>query len=46
MNDDDMATIAQWILTTLRHPEDAAAIKATQDEVNAMCRGYPVPGIS
>jgi len=46
MNEDDMARIAQWIVRTLRRPEDASAIEATRAEVKAMCRAYPVPGIS
>ena len=46
MNEDDMARIAKWIVTTLRRPEDASAIAATRAEVKAMCQGYPVPGIS
>jgi len=46
MNTGDMGRIAQWIVRTLRHPDDAATIEATQAEVKAMCRSYPVPGIS
>jgi glycine hydroxymethyltransferase len=46
MNEDDMAGIAKWIVRTLRRPEDASAIAATRAEVKAMCRSYPVPGIS
>jgi glycine hydroxymethyltransferase len=46
MNEDDMATIAQWIVKTLRRPDDAAAIETTRAEVREMCRRYPVPGIS
>jgi glycine hydroxymethyltransferase len=46
MGEDDMARIAQWIVKTLRHPGDTAAVEATRGEVNAMCRRYPVPGIS
>ncbi len=46
MNTDDMARIAQWIVRTLRRPDDAAAIEATRAEVQAMCRGYPVPGVA
>src|SRR5271169_6379104 len=46
MNEDDMARIAKWIDRTLRRPEDASAIAATRAEVKAMCRSYPVPGIS
>jgi len=30
----------------LRHPNDTAAVEATREEVRAMCRRYPVPGIS
>jgi len=46
MNENDMASIALWIVRTLRRPEDASAIAATRAEVKAMCQGYPVPGIS
>ena len=46
MNKDDMARIAEWIVRTLRRPEDRATIEATRAEVKAMCRAYPVPGIS
>jgi len=44
MGEDDMGRIAQWIVKTLRHPRDAAAVDATREEVKAMCRRYPVPG--
>jgi glycine hydroxymethyltransferase len=46
MNKEEMARIAQWIVRTLRHPEDAAVVEATRGEVEAMCQDYPVPGIS
>jgi len=46
MGEDDMGRIAQWIVKTLRHPNDTAAVEATREEVRAMCRRYPVPGIS
>ncbi len=46
MCEDDMGRIAQWIVKTLRHPKDTAAVEATHEEVKAMCRRYPVPGIS
>jgi glycine hydroxymethyltransferase len=46
MCEDDMARIAQWIVKTLRHPKDRAAVEATREEVKATCRRYPVPGIS
>ena len=46
MSADDMASIARWIVRTLRNPHDSATLEATRSEVKAMCRGYPVPGIS
>jgi glycine hydroxymethyltransferase len=46
MSTNDMASIAEWIVRTLRRPEDRATIAATRAEVKTMCRGYPVPGIS
>jgi glycine hydroxymethyltransferase len=46
MCEDDMGRIAQWIVKTLRHLKDTAAVEATHEEVKAMCRRYPVPGIS
>jgi glycine/serine hydroxymethyltransferase len=46
MNTNDMASIADWIVRTLRRPEDRATIAATRAEVKTMCRCYPVPGIS
>jgi glycine hydroxymethyltransferase len=46
MNEDIMATIAQWIVRTLRHPNDPAIIEATREDVKTMCRRYPVPGIA
>jgi glycine hydroxymethyltransferase len=45
MCEDDMGRIAQWIVKTLRHPKDTAAVEATREEVKATCRRYPVPGI-
>jgi glycine hydroxymethyltransferase len=46
MNEEDMMTIAQWIVRTLRRPDDAPTIEALRAEVKTMCRRYPVPGIS
>jgi len=46
MGEEDMGTIARWIVETLRHPEATAAVEATREEVKAMCRRYPVPGIA
>jgi glycine hydroxymethyltransferase len=46
MSEEDMTTIAQWIVRALRRPDDASALEALQREVKSMCRRYPVPGIS
>ena len=46
MSEQDMTTIAQWIVRALRRPDDAPAIEAQKGEVKSMCRRYPVPGIS
>jgi glycine/serine hydroxymethyltransferase len=46
MNEEDMMTIAQWIVRTLRRPDDAPTIEALLAEVKTMCQRYPVPGIS
>ena len=46
MSKEDMTTIAQWIVRTLRRPDDAPTIEALRAEVKTMCRRYPVPGIS
>ncbi len=46
MSEEDMMTVAQWIVRTLRRHDDAPAIEALRAEVKTMCRRYPVPGIS
>ena len=46
MSKEDMMTIAQWVVRTLRRPDDGPTIHALQAEVKTMCRRYPVPGIS
>ena len=46
MNEEDMMTVAQWIVRTLRRHDDAPTIEGLRAEVKTMCRRYPVPGIS
>jgi hypothetical protein len=46
MNENDMASIALWIVRTLRRPEDAKTIEATRAEVRRTCLEHPVPGLS
>jgi glycine hydroxymethyltransferase len=45
MDEDDMRALAGWMIRTLRAPDDAAAVARTRDEVRALCRRYPVPGL-
>ena len=40
MNEEDMRTIAQWIVRTLRRPDDAPTIEALRAEVKTMCRRW------
>src|SRR5947208_6933103 len=40
MCEDDMGRIAQWIVKTLRHPKDTAAVEATREEVKGKSRSY------
>src|SRR6516164_6311590 len=42
MSEEDMTTIAQWIVRTLLRPDDAPTIEALRAEVRTMCRRYPV----
>ena len=46
MGEDDMKRIAGWIITTLRAPEDEAALTKTHAETVEFCRRFPVPGIA
>jgi glycine hydroxymethyltransferase len=45
MDEDDMRSLAGWMVRTLRAPDDAAATAKTHAVVREMCRRYPVPGI-
>lgn len=45
MDEDDMRTLAKWMVETLRAPQDEAAIARRRGEVVALCRAHPVPGI-
>ena len=46
MDEDEMRTLARWMVETLRAPDDEAALARRRDEVVALCRAHPVPGIS
>ena len=45
MSEEDMTTIARWIVRTLRRPDDVPTIEALRAEVKTMCRRYPMPGV-
>jgi len=45
MDEEDMRAIANWMVQTLRAPDDAAITARTHRDVIAMCRSHPVPGI-
>jgi glycine hydroxymethyltransferase len=41
----EMARRAEWIVAALRSADDATALAALRSEVEALCEGFPVPGI-
>ncbi len=45
MGEDDMRSIAGWMVAALRAPEDEAVISRLRAETQRLCRSYPVPGI-
>jgi glycine hydroxymethyltransferase len=46
MKEEDMLKLGGWIARALAEREDEGAISALRREVEAFCRGFPVPGIS
>jgi glycine/serine hydroxymethyltransferase len=40
-----MRQIGQWILTALRHAEDAGELAKIRSEVSDLCQQYPVPAM-
>jgi len=46
MNEEDMVKLGGWITRALAEREDEGALSALRREVEAFCRGFPVPGIS
>jgi glycine hydroxymethyltransferase len=46
MTRQDMARLGGWMVQVLRAPEDAALAETIGAEVKAMCRRYPVPGLT
>jgi glycine hydroxymethyltransferase len=45
MGEDDMRSIAGWMVAALRAPKDKVALAKIRGETVALCRSYPVPGI-
>ena len=45
MTEADMAQLAEWMVTVLRD-RSAATVARLHGEVKALCRRYPVPGVS
>lgn len=45
MKEAEMKQIGQWMIDALKHAKDPAKLQAIQKEVEAMCKGFPVPGI-
>jgi glycine/serine hydroxymethyltransferase len=45
MNEADMEKMAGWIVDCLQNPEDDEKLEAIRVEVEAFCKGFPVPGI-
>jgi glycine hydroxymethyltransferase len=46
MKEEEMVKLGGWITRALAEREDEAALSALRGEVEAFCRGFPVPGIS
>jgi glycine hydroxymethyltransferase len=46
MKEPEMAKLAGWIVAALKQREDAAALASLRAEVEAFCRGFPVPGLA
>jgi glycine hydroxymethyltransferase len=45
MKEQEMERLAGWIADVLTHPDDAGKRVAIRREVEAMCLGFPVPGL-
>ena len=45
MKEDDMALLAEWIVTCLKNPQDENKIGNVKTQVERFCRALPVPGL-
>jgi glycine hydroxymethyltransferase len=46
MKEAEMVKLGEWIVRALAAREDEAALSALCQEVESLCRDFPVPGIS
>ncbi len=45
MKETEMQRVGAWILTVLKHADDATVIERTRGEIKEFCQAFPVPGI-
>lgn len=45
MKEDEMKHIAAWMVEVIKHTDDEAKLAGIKQEVEALCRRFPVPGI-
>ena len=45
MKEAEMQRVGGWILSVLKHADDAAVIERTRKEIAEFCQAFPVPGI-
>lgn len=46
MKEAEMQRVGGWILTVLKHADDAAVVERTRLEIQEFCQAFPVPGIA
>ena len=45
MKEAEMTLVAQWMVRALRASENASEFRTIKNEVTALCRKHPVPGL-
>lgn len=45
MKEEQMKQVAAWMVKALRSPADEAKLRAIHEEVRALCKQFPVPGL-
>jgi glycine hydroxymethyltransferase len=45
MREAEMVRVADWMVRAMRASQDSGALAAIKDEVTALCRQFPVPGL-